>query len=93
MSRISASKIKSHWEKHGTLKLAQKGIEYICRPFFLYMPLNFYCMCSLPQTQLQACCPLEIRKGTPSDMELMVKMPVDVDEASAQEQVEGYFNS
>lgn len=93
MFGISVGKAKSYWKEHGTLALVKKIVLRICRPFFSYEPLNFYFIVGLPQARLEARCPLEVRKGGPGDIDLMMEMLSYMDEATVHKQIREYFDN
>jgi RimJ/RimL family protein N-acetyltransferase len=69
MTTININKIKLYWKEHGTLNLLIKKVL----PFlFSYVPLNYYCISHVPENKIQAKCPLEIRKGSLDDIELII---------------------
>jgi len=91
--RISVSKVKLYWKKHGTLGLVKLAVLHICLPFFSYHLHNFYGMSGLPRTQVQPRCLLDIRKGGPEDIGLIVDLRDDIDEADVHKQVKDYFDN
>lgn len=93
MRRITASKVKTYWKKYGTLALAKKAVLRICSFFFWYEPLNFYFIVGLPQARLEARCPLEVRKGGPGDIDLMMEMLSYMGAAAVRKQIGDYFDN
>ena len=93
MSKISLSKVKSYRKQYGILALAKKVVLCICHPFFSYSPLNFYGISDLPQTELKARCPLEIRRGGSEDINLVEKMLSYMDEVTVRKQIRQYFDN
>lgn len=93
MPRISVNKVKSYWQKHGTLGLVKKVLSRFCSPFFSYNPLNFYGIAGLPQTQLKPRCPLEIRMGGPKDIDSMEEMLSYMNEAAVRKQIRENFDN
>ncbi|MBA7696966.1 hypothetical protein ES703_105624 [subsurface metagenome] len=93
MPRISASKVKSYWKKYGTLRLVKKVLSRVCSFFFSYHVHNFYGISVLPRTQLRPRCSLEIRKGSPEDTNLMVKMLDYMDQTTVRKQQRRLFDN
>jgi RimJ/RimL family protein N-acetyltransferase len=91
--RISVNKVKSYWQKHGTLGLVTKVLSRLCSPFFSYNPLNFYCIVGLPQIQLKPRCPLEIRRGNPEDIDSMEEMLSYMNETTVHKQIRENFDN
>jgi hypothetical protein len=70
--------------KYGTLRLLKKSLAFL----FSYVPLNFYCISSLPPKKIQSKCPLHIRKGSIDDFQQIA----DFLENDDPEQVKLLFN-
>lgn len=89
MPTINRNKIKLYWEKHGTLNLLKKALPFL----FSYVPLNFYCISHLPENKIQAKCPLEIRKGSLDDIELIIDFMGDEDKKMIYGQIKYLFDT
>lgn len=93
MPRISVSKVKTYWKEYGTLALAKKVVLRIRSFLFWYKQLDFYGISGLPQTDVQPRCPLEIRRGSEQDIDLMVQMLNYLDEATARKRERYLFDN
>ena len=93
MMRITASKVKTYWKEYGTLALAKKVVLRIRSFLFWYKQLDFYGISGLPQTDVQPRCPLEIRRGSEQDIDLMVQMLNYLDEATARKRERYLFDN
>jgi GNAT superfamily N-acetyltransferase len=94
--KLSADKLRAYWKRYGTLILTKKIILRIISPLFSYTPLNFYGISGLPLTQIHPRCPLEIRKGGPEDIDLIVESSVYtdyIDGASVPERIKYLLNT
>lgn len=56
-----------YWRDHGTLSLIKKALPFI----FSYVPLNYYCIYSIPKIVIRPKCQLYIRKGSLNDISLI----------------------
>ena len=68
------AKIKSYRREHGALVLIKRIIWRIISSIFYTQRLDFFCISGTPLTQLQARCPLEIRKGGAKDMDMFLEI-------------------
>lgn len=64
--------INLYYQKYGALYVLKKAMRRIGAFLFSSFRLNFYCVLSVPTTQIQPKCPLTIRKGNFDDIELIV---------------------
>lgn len=90
--KVIASKVKLYWRQHGTLAMVKRIILRICLPFFSYNPINFYVICGLPKVAVQPRCQLEIRKGSPKDISLLVDFPDETNEVAVRERAKYFFD-
>ena len=59
---------------------------------FSYIRLNFYCVSSVPSTQIQPKCPMKIRKGNFDDIELIVNFAENDNKKKVYEQTMYFLN-
>ena len=90
MPGSNVSKVKSYWKEYGVLGLVKKAVFRVLLPVFSYNPIDYYVISGPPQTRHQPRCPLEIRKGSMEDIDLIVEVLSDKDEAVVRKQIE-YF--
>lgn len=86
---ITTRKIRTYWEKHGTKGLLKKALPFL----FSYVPLNFYSISHLPINKVQTTCPLEIRKGTIDDINLIIDFFKDDDREITYKQTKHLFDT
>jgi RimJ/RimL family protein N-acetyltransferase len=92
MPGSNVSKVKSYWKEYGALGLVKKAVFRILLPVFSYNPIDYYVISGPPQTRHQPRCPLEIRKGGMEDIDLIVEVLNDKDEAVVRKQIEYFFD-
>lgn len=68
------ARIKSLIKKYGIVGFIKKALRRICSFVFSYRPVYIYGISSLPSHNLEPRCPLEIRKGTEQDTDLVLEL-------------------
>ncbi|MGA2173316.1 MAG: GNAT family N-acetyltransferase [Sedimentisphaerales bacterium] len=89
---MNINKIKVYYQKYGVFYLFKKAMKRIGSLLFLYIRLNFYCVSSVPSTQIQPKCPLKIRKGNFDDIELIVNFAENGNKKKVYEQTRYFLN-
>lgn len=92
MRSIKISRVQDLIRKYGIVGFLKKALYKVCTFVFSYRPLNFYGIEALTQSDIQAGCPLEIRKGGSEDLELVVGLLDYMDESVARGRAQRAFN-
>jgi GNAT superfamily N-acetyltransferase len=87
------NRTKNLIKEYGLLGFLKKILQRGCSFVFWYRTLNFYGICDVPQTNLQSRCPLEIRKGGPENLALIVDLLDDIDEAAVRKRIKYLFDN
>ena len=74
---MDINKIKRYYRKNGLFHLLKRAMGRIGSFLFSYIPLNFYCVSSVPSISIQPKCPLNIRKGDIADLGLIANFSSD----------------
>lgn len=82
-------KVRLYWEKHGTLGLLKKALPFL----FSCVPLNFYSISRLPQNKIRPKCPVDIRKGSIDDIQIIIDLLGTDDPEIITGQIKHLFNT
>lgn len=93
MSRIDFKKLKAYQQRYGTLGLFKKSVSRICSFVFSYRPLNIYEIKGVAETEVKARCRLEIRKGKPEDVDLILGFADYPNKIAIRRYVQYHFDS
>lgn len=78
--------------KEGLFKFLKKCCTRLRCSVFSYHPLYLYATDNFQQRNLQAKCPIEIRKGSLKDIDLIIELLGYLEESFAQKRAENAFN-
>ncbi len=85
--------VKKSIKENGAFEFIKKALKRICSFVFWRRTLYFYEISGVPQTVLDPRCPLEIRKGSSEDIDLIVNMLKDMDELVVRRRVKYLFDN
>ncbi len=86
-------KVRSYYRRHGILRLLGTVISRISSMVFLHLRLNFYCVSSVPSRDIKPACPIDIRKGSLEDIELIADFAGGEDLRNAPDRTRYFLNN
>ncbi len=87
MVKLILDKTKRYYGKYGILRLIKKIILNICPLLFYSKLFNFYSISGTPPRQVQARCPLHIRRGSADDLVWVENILIEIDEVAVRYRV------